>query len=247
MLTQDGISKFCPKCHTVKSVDAFGLDNDHPDKLTVWCKDCKNQSGRKLYAASDEVRERVAGNRKRRLSDPVKHAEQLELSRKWYSEHWQNESFRESERARFKVYDASSAGKERHKRNRSTERSHEYMRVYMRTYMKDKYHNDLEYHDKVRAYFMVRNNKKRTNGGTLTVEDWAFLVDLAEGKCLKCGQEKKLTIDHIIPVTAGGATNVWNVQPLCDTCNKSKMTKTQDFRPDEYRYAVRGRLYSEIT
>jgi 5-methylcytosine-specific restriction endonuclease McrA len=247
MQTIDGVSKYCPKCKTIKDVADFNADNAQGDKLGCWCRKCNNCTNRERYANSEEVREQTRARAVQRLSDPVKHAEQLELQRQWHREHWQDKDYRENERARFKVYDASPAGKERAKRNRATERSHEYHRVYHRTYLKEKYNNDPEYRAKVRAWFAVRNNKKRTNGGTLTLDDWMFLVDLAQRKCLKCGQETKLTIDHIIPVTAGGATNVWNVQPLCFPCNSSKQTKVIDFRPDEYRQSVRGYTYSEVT
>lgn len=245
MQTIDGVMKFCPHCHTIKSVTEFGYSKDRGDKLTVWCKACKNERGRKRYAENEAVREQIAINRKRRLSDPIKHAEQLKAQREWYSEHYQDEVFRENEHARQKRYDHSPAGRERHKRSNKNNRAH--IREHLREYAYNRYHNDPEYHAKVRAYFAVRNNKKRTNGGTLYLNDWLFLVDLADGKCLKCGQEKKLTIDHINPVIAGGKSNIWNIQPLCDSCNKSKGKQANDYRTQDYRNAVQGYIYSEIT
>lgn len=49
-------------------------------------------------------------------------------------------------------------------------------------------------------------------------------------KCLRCGTVDNLTIDHIIPQSKGGTHDSDNLQTLCDRCNKSKKTKTIDFR-----------------
>jgi len=41
--------------------------------------------------------------------------------------------------------------------------------------------------------------------------------------CLACGAiDVKLTVDHIIPVSKGGADAEWNIQPLCLSCNMNK-------------------------
>lgn len=49
-------------------------------------------------------------------------------------------------------------------------------------------------------------------------------------KCLKCGSEINLQIDHVIPVAMGGNNDINNYQPLCKTCNIRKGTKIIDYR-----------------
>jgi hypothetical protein len=49
-------------------------------------------------------------------------------------------------------------------------------------------------------------------------------------KCLKCGSDYKMAIDHIIPVSCGGTNDTNNLQPLCGRCNSSKRAKTIDYR-----------------
>lgn len=49
-------------------------------------------------------------------------------------------------------------------------------------------------------------------------------------KCLKCGTEKRLSIDHIIPISKGGLNELDNLQCLCVSCNSKKRDKTIDYR-----------------
>lgn len=59
-------------------------------------------------------------------------------------------------------------------------------------------------------------------------------------KCLKCGSEENIQIDHIIPVWYGfnrkielkQINNVDNLQVLCRSCNARRSPETiEDYRP----------------
>lgn len=49
-------------------------------------------------------------------------------------------------------------------------------------------------------------------------------------KCLCCGSEEKISLDHVIPVNKGGKDEVENLQPLCKSCNSRKNVQIIDYR-----------------
>lgn len=49
-----------------------------------------------------------------------------------------------------------------------------------------------------------------------------WLVWAYGSKCAKCGAEKNLTIDHVVPICKGGGHNIENLQILCRSCNNKK-------------------------
>lgn len=83
-----------------------------------------------------------------------------------------------------------------------------------------------------RAALTSRLKKQRRRAaGVLTAAEWRQIQAQYGHRCLACGSDGPLTIDHIVPVSKGGANTAANVQPLCGPCNSSKGTKTIDYRP----------------
>ena len=56
------------------------------------------------------------------------------------------------------------------------------------------------------------------------------LSDLYGKMCLRCGDTRRLEIDHVIPVARGGPDVFSNLQLLCHACNQSKGARTADYR-----------------
>lgn len=53
-------------------------------------------------------------------------------------------------------------------------------------------------------------------------------AELREEPCVACGSTNNITIDHILPISRGGAHDVDNLQALCGSCNSSKGAKTME-------------------
>ncbi len=90
--------------------------------------------------------------------------------------------------------------------------------------------NKEKTHDKVRKR---RADKREIIGGHFTTREFKELCAFYENKCLCCGRtDVKLSADHVIPTVLGlpHSDEITNIQPLCLACNKSKATKTTDYR-----------------
>lgn len=64
--------------------------------------------------------------------------------------------------------------------------------------------------------------------GSHTFEEWQRLEEKFQYKCAKCHEAKALTKDHIIPLSLGGTDFIWNIQPLCRSCNSKKWKKLEN-------------------
>jgi 5-methylcytosine-specific restriction endonuclease McrA len=65
--------------------------------------------------------------------------------------------------------------------------------------------------------------------GRHTRAEWDALCLEFGFRCLRCGWRAggylgnyELDKDHIVPISLGGSDGIWNLQPLCPSCNRSK-------------------------
>ena len=75
-------------------------------------------------------------------------------------------------------------------------------------------------HLKARRYALKKGAK-----GSHTFEEWEEMKKRYNYKCAECLEEKKLTKDHIMPLSEGGSDYIANIQPLCRNCNSKKWKK----------------------
>lgn len=64
--------------------------------------------------------------------------------------------------------------------------------------------------------------RKQAPGAGVTREEWAAIKEEYGHRCAYCAQKTKLTMDHVQPVSKGGAHDTDNVVPACKWCNSSK-------------------------
>ena len=101
-------------------------------------------------------------------------------------------------------------------------------------YCRMRWHTDKTYRDRKNKQGAIKNVKRRmkikNSDNSLTLKQWQALCEKYQYRCLRCGEQKTLTIDHIVPLSRGGNNSIGNVQPLCRLCNGKKATKTIDYR-----------------
>jgi 5-methylcytosine-specific restriction endonuclease McrA len=85
---------------------------------------------------------------------------------------------------------------------------------------------------KAQVRFDVKARKARLRGATvnnLTKGEWELLKIIHLNSCAYCGDiPDKLTQDHVIPLSKGGAHSFENIVPACVSCNSSKGTQLAD-------------------
>ncbi|MFV9507809.1 MAG: HNH endonuclease [Oscillochloridaceae bacterium umkhey_bin13] len=121
---------------------------------------------------------------------------------------------------------------------------HEHKEYFRRKIIEFRQKNASYHRDYVRNWsrrnpdkIMVQGNARRAakqRGGKFTAVEWADLKQCYDYHCLRCGRrepEIKLSVDHVIPLSQGGANTIDNIQPLCRACNSAKHIATTDYRP----------------
>lgn len=56
----------------------------------------------------------------------------------------------------------------------------------------------------------------------LTTAQWLAIKAAYGQRCAYCGEKRRLTQDHVIPVSKGGNHTASNIVPACQSCNSSK-------------------------
>lgn len=58
----------------------------------------------------------------------------------------------------------------------------------------------------------------------IVYRDWIKVLESHRYSCAKCfvNHRKRLTLDHIIPLSKGGQNTIDNIQPLCYKCHMNK-------------------------
>jgi len=167
--------------------------------------------------------------RRKRAENPEKCKEESRKKAKAYYDRYP-----ERLRARSAEYRKNNPEKVKESVDKWFEENKEYRRQYKKEYRRTHKETISQYRkanpDKNRAYKQNRRTRQTRAGGSFTETEWVSLCKRYKYKCLGCGKHRKLTADHIMPVSKGGTSSIENIQPLCGPCNSKKKDKVIDFR-----------------
>ena len=83
--------------------------------------------------------------------------------------------------------------------------------------------NPEKLRENARIFTHRRRSAKINAYGSFTSDELKAKFSECGNKCQHCGtSDKKLTVDHIVPLTKGGSNYIGNIQPLCRSCNAKK-------------------------
>jgi 5-methylcytosine-specific restriction endonuclease McrA len=199
---QDGEpGKICTKCKEWRPVTRYIKRIISRDGYDSICNECRNAASRQWRANN---KDRVA--ELNRQFYETNRAERLEYHRQ----------YRQENKSRIKQL-----------MNKFRRERPDYHRNYMRQWAQA---NPA----KIQAYDHARRAFKMGLSDTFSAEEWKDLKARYNYTCLRCGRQEpeiKLTADHVVPISKGGAGTINNIQPLCKPCNSAKHDDTIDYRP----------------
>lgn len=67
-----------------------------------------------------------------------------------------------------------------------------------------------------------RRREKLAKAGKVTVDELDAIRKAAKGRCHYCREKRKLTYDHVQPVSKNGPNEKWNFVMACKSCNSRK-------------------------
>lgn len=209
-LTLSTASKKCRLCGVEKPLDQFHRDRSKSDGRRNECKPCKcadvrlrkNPEKRRAWQEAnrekirEQARERRRVNRDQVLAAKKRHRDKYrrELAEKQTARYWSDP---ERHRAIGREYARThkDEARERHFRWRWSNIEH------------------------VREYGRAAFYRRKFDRDAETVE---FVELLKNDPCSYCGMAGPSHIDHIVPVSKGGANTLDNLTAACVGCNSSK-------------------------
>ena len=213
--------KRCSRCGEVKALGEFYLDKRRRDGRRADCKVCRSEYRRRYRLANRDV----LNEKSRRYHEANR--KQIAERRRCY-----REANPEKEKERNRRYNEANLERIAEFRLQWREVNKEKILEQSRRW------NDAN-SEKVNGYSRRRRARKvNAPGGGFTDAQFQELCTQAGGQCLACGEIHPLTADHIVPLSKRGRDAIDNIQPLCQSCNSSKHTKTIDYRFDNQSITV---------
>lgn len=92
--------------------------------------------------------------------------------------------------------------------------------------------------DKIKGYIHKRRSLKLGNGGSYTKAQWLDTLEYFDYKCAYTGEciKHNCHVEHIVPLSKGGTSYIWNLVPSTASANLSKQNRDMEewYREQEY-------------
>ena len=101
----------------------------------------------------------------------------------------------------------------------------EFLEAYRRTERFKSWHRAYAKGDVHKHHQNNRRHRMRTAlaTGSVSRDEWKRAISRSMGLCRYCGLiMTEITMDHIVPISAGGKHCITNVAPACRSCNSGK-------------------------
>ena len=197
-------TKLCRKCNTTKTITEFYKDRTSKDGLHSLCKQCKNTLSKIYMQKNKKVK-----NKYNKIHYETRKEKGYKQDKEYYKEYYQKNKKRISERK-----------KKYHIDNK--ERMELKQKIYKKTES---------------AKISIKNTRMKrrtiTKTGDVTTQQLQELYENSKF-CYWCNtnlKNKKIHLDHYIPLSKGGEHTLSNLVVSCPHCNHTKSNK------DPYAFA----------
>jgi len=205
--------KTCNKCKTPKPMTEFNKNNQQADGLTGTCKSCLSVIRKTWdHAYNRTAKARETARRyyysKKGQATKMSYREKYELTPEQKEKYLIAGRTHEREgryKARRKRYDQSAKGKA------------------MKAALDKRYARTEKGRFSKRKTEIKRKHQIKASDCTLTRDQWREIKEKFDHRCAYCNRKMdRLEMDHVYPLSKGGAHTVENIVPACRTCNAKK-------------------------
>ena len=253
-LVENGFKK-CIQCHEIKATTEFNKNSNHSNGFSSMCRECNKLFHRK-WREQNKIEPKI--KRREKKCSACKQIKPVNLfNKKACAIDGYCDECRECSNIRKREFNRThpeiKAKRDRVYYQKNKEKRQEYALKWRTQNKEELKRKKREYREnnkekvrdsKRREYqknkenyvFNAANRRSRELNakGKYTREDVMSLLSVQKGKCLKCGQpftnDRKPSVDHIIPLSKGGHNSIENLQLLCKPCNSSKGVNIEDLR-----------------